>query len=81
MEVSRDHAVLHLTEHYGDGSPGAKVFVHVDDLDPLHREVVSRPNPSARPAVENADWCEKFMTVIDPFGNRLVFVQSAPVKR
>lgn len=77
MEVSRDRGVLHLTEQYGDGSPGAKVFIGVDDLDPLHQEMMERPNPYSRPGVESADWCDKFMTVVDPFGNRLVFVQAA----
>jgi hypothetical protein len=77
MEVSRDKAVLHLTEHYGDGSPCAKVFLGIDDLDELHQEIMERPNPFMRPGVEAAEWCEKFMTVIDPFGNRLVFVEKS----
>ena len=81
MEVSRDEAVLHLTEHYGDGSPCAKVFIGIEDLGSLHQEIMARPNPFMRPGLEAAEWCEKFMTVIDPFGNRLVFVEkpSSPV--
>ena len=27
MQVSRDGLVLHLSEHHGDGSPGATLFV------------------------------------------------------
>lgn len=77
MEVSRDEAVLHLTEHYGDGSQCAKVFIGIDGLDEPHHEIMERPNPYMRPGIEAAEWCEKFMTVIDPFGNRLVFVEKS----
>jgi hypothetical protein len=80
MEVSRDKAVLHLTEHYGDGSPGAKVFIGIDDLEAFHQEIIERPNLYSRPGVEMAEWCEKFMTVGDPFSNRLVFVQTASTR-
>jgi hypothetical protein len=76
MGVSRDKAVLCLTEHYGDGSPCAKLFIGTDDLDELHQEIMQRPNPFMRPGLETAEWCEKFMTVIDPFGNRLVFAEK-----
>ena len=66
IKVSRDKAVLHLTEHYGEGSPCAKVFIRIDHLDELHQEIMERPNPFMRPGIEAAEWCEKFMTVIDP---------------
>ena len=77
MEVSRGRAVLHLSEHYGNGSPCAKVFIGIDDLEDLHQEIMELPDPFMRPGVEAAEWCEKFMTVIDPFGNRLVFVEKS----
>ena len=70
--------ILHLTEHYGDCSPGAKVFVHIDDVDALHRELSSRPNPNMHPGIEDAPWNARVMTVIDPFGNRLCFNQNNP---
>jgi hypothetical protein len=66
MEVSRGRAVLHLSEHYGNGSPCAKVFIGIDDLEDLHQEIMELPDPFMRPGVEAAEWCEKFMTVIDP---------------
>ena len=76
MEVSRDAAVLHLTEHYGDGSPGVKVYIQTDDVEAYHRELSSRPNPRMRPGVEVEPWGEKSMCVIDPFGNRVYFNQK-----
>jgi catechol 2,3-dioxygenase-like lactoylglutathione lyase family enzyme len=74
-QVWRGPVVLHLTEHYGDCSPGAKVFIHTDDVEALHRELATRPNPNMRPGVDLAPWNAKVMEVIDPFGNRLCFTQ------
>ena len=78
LQVSRGAVILHLTEHYGDCSPGAKVFVHIDDVEALHRELSSRPNANMHPGIEDAPWNARVMTVIDPFGNRLCFNQNNP---
>jgi Glyoxalase superfamily protein len=75
VQVSRGPVVLHLTEHYGDCSPWAKVFINTDDVEALHRELSARPNPNMRPGVDVAPWNAKVMEVIDPFGNRLCFNQ------
>ena len=80
MEVKRDDTTLVLSEHYGDGTPRTKVFIEVDDLDSLHQELTDRHNPHMRPGVEDADW-GRILTVIDPFGNKLVFVAEASSKR
>ncbi len=75
-QISRDAVVIHLTEHYGDCSPAAKAFVHIDDVEALHRELHSRPNPNMNPGVEEAPWNAKTMEVTDPFGNRICFNQD-----
>ncbi|HTF71582.1 MAG TPA: glyoxalase superfamily protein [Edaphobacter sp.] len=54
----------------------AKVFIEVDDLDCLHRELADRQNRHMRPGIEATDW-GRILTVIDPFGNKLVFVAGA----
>ena len=76
IQVSRDSAVFHLTEHYGDASPGAKAFIHLDDLEAFHEELCTRPNPNMRPGIHEAPWGAKIMEVVDPFGNRVCFNQS-----
>jgi uncharacterized glyoxalase superfamily protein PhnB len=76
LQISRDGAVLHLTEHYGDCTPGAKVVIHLDDVEALHRELSARPNPNMRPAVEEAPWGARILQIIDPFGNRICFNQA-----
>lgn len=78
LQVSRGPVVLHLSEHYGDGSPGAKILIQTDDVMALHQELHSRPNPNMRPGVEDAPWGARVMEVIDPFGNRLIFNQDIP---
>jgi predicted enzyme related to lactoylglutathione lyase len=79
IEVSRDDATLLLSEHYGDGSPAAKVLIAIDDVDALHRELTDRRNIHMRPGVEITEW-GRILTVIDPFGNRLVFVHRTASK-
>ncbi len=36
MEVSNGGRVIHLSEHYGDCSPGAAIRIEVDDIRGLH---------------------------------------------
>ena len=76
LQVSRDAAILHLSEHYGDCTPGAKAIINLDDVEAYHRELHSRPNPNMRPGIELEPWGAKVMEVIDPFGNRICFSQS-----
>ncbi len=45
MQVERDGAVLHLSEHQGDGSPGRVVFVPMTGLDEFHREPATKEFP------------------------------------
>ncbi len=74
-QVSRAGLILHLSEHHGDCSPGAKAMVPINDVEAYHRELQSRPNPHMNPGVETMPWNAKVMEVIDPFGNRLCFNQ------
>lgn len=71
MQISRDGLVLHLTEHHGDCTPGATVFVTLDDAESLHSELAAKNYRYLRPRVEPAPWGGKVMELTDPFGNRL----------
>ncbi|HET6467939.1 MAG TPA: glyoxalase superfamily protein [Geminicoccaceae bacterium] len=77
MQVSRRGLVLHLTEHHGDCCPGAAVFVDTIGLDELHAEITSRGYRYLRPGIETAPWNARLMTLVDPFGNRLLFSERA----
>jgi len=41
MQISKDGCVLHLSEHHGDGTPGAAMRIETDDLDTFHRQLLS----------------------------------------
>jgi len=73
-QVHRGRAVLHLSEHHGDASPGGAALVPVTDVEALHTELHSRPYDYAHPGIRDEDW-GRVMVVVDPFHNRLVFHQ------
>jgi catechol 2,3-dioxygenase-like lactoylglutathione lyase family enzyme len=39
LQISKGGCVLHLSEHYGDASPGATVFLRVTGLDDFHQDL------------------------------------------
>lgn len=71
MEVTRGGLRLHLSEHHGDGTPGTIVYVSVEGLDGLERELAVKGYSRLRPGVEETPWGSRCMELIDPFGNRL----------
>jgi uncharacterized glyoxalase superfamily protein PhnB len=73
MQISKDGCVLHLTEHHGDCTPGATVFLRVTGLEAFHREISAKGYRHLRPQIELAPWNASVMEVTDPFGNRLRF--------
>jgi len=68
--------LLNWSSFNADVTPGTEVFIEIDKLDSLHHELTDRQNPYMRPSFEDADW-GRILTVIDPFGNRLVLVAKA----
>ncbi|PTY38464.1 bleomycin resistance protein [Saccharospirillum sp. MSK14-1] len=76
-QVSTGELVLHLSEHSGDCSPGAKVFIQTDQLDALFHAISQRHYAYSKPAIETAPWGDRCFEVIDPFSNRLLFNQAS----
>jgi len=75
MQVSRDGCVLHLSEHYGDCTPGGAIRIDCSDVDELQRELAEKKYKYARPGVNETPWKTREVSVKDPFGNRVVFSQ------
>ena len=70
---------VHLSEHHGDASPGARVRIAVDDVAALARELGAKNYRYAKPGVpERTPWGTLELCFTDPFGNRLVFHQEVP---
>jgi uncharacterized glyoxalase superfamily protein PhnB len=73
MQISLNELVLHLSEHHGDSSPGARVYIECTGLKDYHQSLINKNYKYNRPGLEKSfykTWC---MEVIDPFGNRLTF--------
>jgi len=73
MQVSRGDCRLHLSEHYGDSTPGAALRIPVEELDAFQRELLAKQYAYARPGIEDMPWGTRDMSIRDPFGNRLTF--------
>ncbi|MGY3089834.1 catechol 2,3-dioxygenase-like lactoylglutathione lyase family enzyme [Hymenobacter sp. UYAg731] len=78
LQVTRGDVTLHLSEHHGDSSPGARVFI--DDFEHLaayHTQLLARQYKHNKPGLNIPfyDPTALEMTVIDPFHNRLTFVE------
>jgi uncharacterized glyoxalase superfamily protein PhnB len=76
MQISKTACVMHLSEHFGDGTPGAAVRINVDDVDAFQHELMEKKYKYARPGVQDQPWGMREMTIKDPFGNRLTFATS-----
>jgi catechol 2,3-dioxygenase-like lactoylglutathione lyase family enzyme len=73
-QIKRSDLTLHLSEHYGDATPGSTIFVPMENIDALHRELSARHYAYARPGIDAMDWGRQ-LQVADPFGNRLRFCE------
>lgn len=74
LGVVRAGLELHLSEHHGDASPGATVFVPMDGIRALHAELLAKRYRYNRPGLEDAAWGLE-LQVHDPFGNRIRFCE------
>jgi len=70
-QVSRDGLVLHLSEHYGDGSPGTAFKVTVEGVRALHAELAAKKYGYWRPGLNRTFYGALQLKILDPFGNQL----------
>jgi uncharacterized glyoxalase superfamily protein PhnB len=75
MQISRGKTVLHLSEHYGDGTPVTTLFLDMVGLDEFHQELATKRYKYFRPGIQDVPWNARMMALIDPFGNHLRFNQ------
>lgn len=78
MGISRAGIALHLSEHHGDGSPGANITVETTGLDGFHAELLAKRYRYGRPGIEAMPWGARVITVWDPFSNRISFSERGP---
>jgi uncharacterized glyoxalase superfamily protein PhnB len=80
MQVSRDGLVLHLSEHYGDGSPGAAVHVNFQGVGEFHAELTAKNYGYLRPGITETFWGTAQLKLTDPFGNRINLCEPKPAE-
>ena len=73
MQISKDQYCLHLTEHYGDCSPGALVRLHLVELEQFAQQLLDQNARFTKPQIETVPWGNLELSIRDPFSNRLVF--------
>ena len=76
MQISMDVCIIHLSEHHGDGSPGAAMRIETNELDAFQKDLLAKGYKYARPGIEEMPWGTRDMSVRDPFGNRLTFTSA-----
>lgn len=74
-QLSRGDLVLHLSEHHGDRSPGARLRVMMRGVEEFHREISAKAYRYMRPGLETTPWGTLETGVIDPFGNHVRFCE------
>jgi hypothetical protein len=76
MQLSKEHILLHLSEHHGDAAPGAKVYIQYQNLKNLHALLNEKKYKFNKPGMEEAPWNAWCMEVVDPFYNKLLFCED-----
>ena len=73
MGVTRDDVELHLSSFSGDGVAGGVVFVGVQDVDELHKELKAK-GVAIYLEPTNQSWGNREMYVVDADNNSIRFV-------
>ncbi len=73
-QVSLGSCSLHLTEHYGDCTPGSALRIELPNLTGYHEILTAKKYGYARPGLERAFGCLE-VRITDPFGNRFTFFE------
>jgi catechol 2,3-dioxygenase-like lactoylglutathione lyase family enzyme len=68
MQVSHGDLKLHLSEHYGDGTPGTAVYIRTTGARAFFARLKAKRARFARPGANHDE-----ATLTDPFGNILRF--------
>jgi hypothetical protein len=79
MGVRKGDCVIHLSEHYGDATPGSAVRIPVDDVSAYMAELRAKAFGNARPGEpQETPWGTREITISDPASNRLTFFTTLP---
>ena len=75
-QVSRGDLILHLSEHHGDGNPGARIRVIMQGVEAFRCEIIAKGYRHMRPGLETTPRGTLETGVIGPFGNLIRFCEQ-----
>ena len=78
MGLQLGDCILHLSEHFGDASPGVTIRIEMADVRGFAFTLNAQRYAHARPGVQRQPWGFDDMALNDPFGNRLIFCSPVP---
>lgn len=79
MGVVRDGCMVHLSEHYGDATPGSAIRIAINDVRAYAVMLRAKDFGNARPGDPvSTEWQTLELTLTDPAGNRLTFYTPLP---
>lgn len=74
MGIRKGDCAVHISEHYGDATPGSQVRIPIDDVTAYMAELRAKKFGNARPGVpQKTEWGTLEITIQDPAGNSLTF--------
>ena len=76
MEISKDNIKIHLSEHYGDATPGSKVMINCTGIKSYCDKLKAKNYKYYKPGIEKTFYRTLCMNLTDPFGNRLSFNEA-----
>lgn len=76
LQISMEDIVIHLTEHHGDCIPGSRIRIHITGLEAFIEQLKQKDYKYYKPEVEEMEWGSLESTLLDPFGNRIIFTES-----
>ncbi|MGY3715814.1 glyoxalase superfamily protein [Sutcliffiella cohnii] len=76
IQISYGDCIIHLSENYGDSSPGSAIRIEVENLSLYHSNLLEKKYKFARPGIETTPWNTREVRLGDPFGNRIVFYEN-----
>ena len=80
MQVSRDACAIHLSEHHGDGCPGAAMRIETIGLDDFCAGLRAKNYKNYKPGGPlDTPWGTKEICAPDPFGNKLHFFERRTI--
>lgn len=73
MGVKLGNFILHLSEHSGDATPGAAVYLEMNGLREYHARLAAKDYKYYKPGICDSGFGTIEMEILDPFKNRLSF--------